>query len=117
MTKSVHPLEQVYCPDCNSSDIFNTCSRSEGDTRIRYKRCRSCGCRFKTEQLITREIVTPKKKSFNSKLREEDVVFIKEQLVGGIYGAKALALQYEVSQSCIFEIKAGRTWSHVTVGA
>lgn len=121
MKRSSHPNEQIRCPDCSSANIHSTCGRLEGDKRIRYKRCLECNCKFKTEQLITKEIIVPKRvrggsiKAKQTKLTEEDVLFIRRQAKYGIYTRKDLALQYEVDVSYIGKIQAGQTWKYLTV--
>ena len=121
MKRSSHPNEQIRCPDCSSANIHSTCGRLEGDKRIRYKRCLECNCKFKTEQLITMEIIVPKRvrggsiKAKRTKLTEEDVLFIRRQAKYGIYTSKDLALQYEVDVSYICKIQAGQTWKYLTV--
>jgi hypothetical protein len=82
-----------------------------------------CNCKFKTEQVITKEVIAPKRVRGGSviakrtRLTEEDVLFIRGQALSGIYTRKDLALQYEVDVSYICKIQTGQTWSHVTVGA
>ncbi len=113
MKRSSHPFEQVCCPACKSKNIHSTCGRLDGDKRIRYKRCLDCGRRFKTEQQITREVIVAKRKrtgAKNSTLSEEDVLFIRQQLVNQVFSQRELAMQYEVDVSCISKIQGGKTW-------
>ncbi len=84
--------------------------------RIRYKRCLDCGCKFKTEQLITEELIVPKRVrggggGKRAKLTEGDVLFIRKQLTEGMFTPGQLAMQYEVGVSCISKIQSGRIWN------
>jgi len=121
MKRSSHPNEQIRCPECSSANIHSTCGRLDGDLRIRYKRCLDCNCKFKTEQLITKEVIAPKRVRGGSviakrtRLTEEDVLFIRGQALSGIYTRKDLALQYEVDVSYICKIQTGQTWKYLTV--
>lgn len=117
MKRSSHPLEQVACPNCKSKNIHSTCGRIERDTRIRYKRCLDCDCKFKTEQLITPEKIVAKIKRsgpYNSVLTEDDVLFIRQQLIKKAYSQLQLAIRFGVDTSCISKIQTGRTWKNVT---
>ncbi len=114
--KRFYTLTPVNCPECDSDQIHLTCSNVRDNIRNRYKRCKDCGHKFKTEQLITEEKIAAKKTggfARHTKLQTEDVQFIKDQLNGGIYSAADLALQYEVSLSAISKIKRGINWKSV----
>ena len=120
MKRSSHPNEQIRCPDCSSANIHSTCGRLDGDKRVRYKRCLDCNCKFKTEQVITKEVIVPKRvrggaAAKAAKLTEGDVLFIRGQALSGIYTRKDLALQYEVDVSYIWKIQTGKTWKHLLV--
>ena len=87
---------------------------------MRYKRCLDCDCKFKTEQLITEEVIVPKRvrggtKAKKARLTEGDVLFIRQQALNGIYTRKDLALQYEVDVSYICRIQTGHAWKHLAV--
>jgi len=47
-----------------------------------------------------------------SKLKNEDILKIKESLFSGV-GIKAIALKYKVSTTVISNIARGKTWSHI----
>ena len=47
-----------------------------------------------------------------SKLTEESVIQIQELLTNGEH-PKIIAEKYNVSRTSIYEIKAGRSWSHL----
>lgn len=47
-----------------------------------------------------------------SKLKESDVVVIKQLLSAGVQGA-TIAKEYNVTGFCIYSIKNGRNWKHV----
>ena len=123
MKRSAHPNEQISCPNCKSANIHSTCGKLDGEKRIRYKRCLDCNCKFKTEQVITKEVIVPKRVKGGSaiakqaRLTEDDVLFIRGQALSGIYTRKDLALQYEVDVSYICKIQSGKTWKHLLVEA
>ena len=118
--KRFYTLTPVNCPECNSDQISLTCTNVQDNIRTRYKRCKDCGHKFKTEQLITEEKVVAKKRSGylpgnqeHAKLSEQDVMFIRQTLANGLYTPKDLAFQYDVSYSAVSQIKTGKTWKHV----
>lgn len=120
MKRSSHPNEQINCPSCKSANIHSTCGRLDGDLRVRYKRCLDCGCKFKTEQVITKEVIVPKRvkggaKAKKTRLTEGDVLFIRGQTLNGIYTRSDLAMQYEVDVSYIHKIQTGQAWKHLLV--
>lgn len=49
----------------------------------------------------------------SSKLKEEDVLFIKQSLKDKSFTEKELSKKYNVSESTIANIKKGKCWSHV----
>ena len=88
--------------------------------RIRYKRCLDCGCKFKTEQVITKEVIVPKRVrggaiGKKSRLTEGDVLFIRGQSLNGLYTREQLAYQYEVDVSYICRIQNGQAHPHLRV--
>jgi len=114
--KHLYALVPVTCPECDSDQISLTCTNVKGNIRNRYKRCKDCGHKFKTEQLITEEKIVAKKRggfANNAKLQPEDVQFIKAQLNGGMYSGADLALQYDVGVSAISKINRGVNWKSV----
>lgn len=73
---------------------------------------------------MTQEAVVAKKQRgyrpgnpTSTKLSEEDVLFIRQQLTNGVYTITDLALQYEVELGTISRIKAGKTWKHLLVAS
>ena len=118
--KGKSSLKPVICPECGSDQIHLTCTHIRDDIRVRYKSCKDCNHKFVTEQAITQEKVTAKRRSGylpgnleHSKLSEQDVAFIRQTLANGLYTAKDLALQYEVSYSAVSQIRTGKTWKHL----
>lgn len=61
------------------------------------------------------EKIFGKKKSgiFNSKLKENEVLYIKNKLAAGKTTLRKLALQFGVSDMQIHRIKTGENWSHI----
>ena len=113
-------LKPVICPECGSDQIHLTCTHVRDDIRVRYKSCKDCSHKFVTEQAFTQETVVKKKRGGYlpgnedaAKLSEDDVIFIRQQLTDGIYTAKDLALQYEITDSTISKIRTGKTWKHL----
>ena len=113
-------LKPVNCPECGSSQIHLTCTHVRNDIRVRYKSCKNCDHKFVTEQVITQETAVKKRRGGYSpgnvesaKLSEDDVVFIRQQLTNGIFTGRDLALQYDIAESTVSKIKAGRTWKHL----
>ena len=120
MKRSSHPNEQIRCPDCKSANIRSTCGRLDGNLRIRYKKCLDCGCKFKTEQVIAKEVIVPKRVTGGaigkkSKLTEGDVLFIRGQSLNGLYTREQLAFQYDVDISYICRIQNGKVHPHLRV--
>lgn len=120
MKNSRSSIKPVTCPECGSDQINLTCTRIRDNIRVRYKSCKACSHKFVTEQAITQEIVVEKKQRGyapgnvkSAKLSEDDVVFIRQQLTNGIYTGRDLALQYDIAESTVSKIKAGRIWKHL----
>ena len=120
MKNSRSSLKPVTCPQCGSDQIHLTCTRVHDEIRVRYKSCKACDHKFVTQQVITQEIVVEKKQggykpgnNENAKLSEQDVLFIRRTLANGLYTARDLAIQYDVSYSAVSQIKTGKTWKHL----
>ena len=123
--KRIRSLNVLECPACNSQDIHLTCTRiRNGDTRVRYKRCKACGHAFITEQKLTKELIiqpiTKEQKRNNNpwaKLTVQDVMEIKYFLAKKSFTCAELALQYEVSKNSIWSIERGQTWEDIPTPA
>jgi transcriptional regulator NrdR family protein len=107
----------IDCPNCGEPVNSTTCARRKGDIRIRYRRCPSCNHPFRTEQVITPEIVINRQRVCgtpqNAKLKPFEVADIKKFLQNNIYTPYQLALQYDVSLSAIQHIRSGRAWASI----
>ncbi len=107
----------IDCPSCGKPVNRTTCTRRKGDTRIRYRRCPACNHTFRTEQIITPEIVMSRKRVYttpqNAKLWPFEVADIKKFLQNNAFTPYELALQYDVSVSAIQHIRKGETWKSV----
>ena len=107
----------IDCPNCGEPVNSTTCARRKGDIRIRYRRCQSCNHPFRTEQVITPEIVINRQRVCGTpqtaKLKPFEVADIKKFLQNNIYTPYQLALQYDVSLSAIQHIRSGRAWASI----
>jgi len=107
----------INCPKCNTLVIRTTCTRRKDKIRVRYRRCPSCKHAFRTEQVITPEIILSRERRqgtpHNAKLKPHEVADIKKFLQNNIYTPYELALQYEVSPSAIAHIRSGKSWTTV----
>ena len=118
----------MKCPKCRSKNTRVTVTehREEFDRSnpegikytVRYNRCLDCGHRFKTEERIVKYL--PRKYPISGKLKRDQILKIRERAKEdkelGVPRSETimlLAIEYNLSDSCIRDVIIGKTWKNV----
>ena len=111
-------MTKMKCPKCKHQDTNVTVTEQRADHTVRYKRCLSCGYRFRTEERIVKYL--PRNIPVNGKLKRDHILRIreiaKEELKLGIPKSETivkLQVEYNVSFSCIRDVIIGKTWKNI----
>ena len=132
--KRVHTAKQIPCPECDNPATRVTCCDSKLGRKYRYRRCESCGHKFKTSQSLSetdaKETIVPYlepvllrrqerlRGSGSSKLKPDDVREIRKMWAKAIYKDKQeriyIAEQFNVKERAVGNILTGKAWCFVS---
>ena len=106
----------MLCRACESKNTRVTCTRQEGDSTKRYRRCLDCGHRYITLETY----LVPKSKyrrtqcgeaNHLSVLTEANVHEIRQLAFANTY--ESIAKQYGIHKSTVYRIVHRKRWSHL----
>jgi len=132
--KRVHTAKQISCPECDNPVTKVTCGNSQLGRKYRYRRCGSCGHKFKTSQSLSetdaKETIVPYLDTVllrrqerlrgggSSKLNPSDVREIRKLWAKAVYKDKQekiyIAEQFNVKERAVDNILTGKAWSFVS---
>ena len=122
-TRAVAGLD-VACPECDSGNtVVYAVKRNEENTKVRrYRRCKSCGHRFRTTQFAERyddagffwdkQMGCLGVKNGNSVFTPENIMQMRVEHAEGM-STSALSKIYGCNQKTVWDIVNRKTWKHI----